>query len=60
MMGMEMMFAKMIGKTPDDLKQTVLEFEGMVRGASQALISIAETQTLILARLTELENGTGK
>ena len=59
MMGMEMMIGKMIGKSPDDLKKTVAEFEAMIKGASNALISIAETQNKILAKLEAMENGPG-
>jgi NifU-like protein involved in Fe-S cluster formation len=57
MMGMELMLGKMIGKSPDDLKKTIAEFEAMIKGASEALISIAENQAKILAKLEVLENG---
>jgi hypothetical protein len=44
MMGMEMMLAKMIGLTPDQMKAKAAEFEAMVKGASDALVSIAANQ----------------
>lgn len=57
MMGLERMIASMTGISPEEMKQKVSEFEGFVRGGSQALESIAETQKLILAKLEALENG---
>lgn len=64
MMGMEMMLGKMIGLTPDQMKAKAAEFEAMVKGASEALISIAKNQeelaanqAAILERLGALENG---
>lgn len=59
MMGMEKMLGSMIGKTPDELKQTVAEFETMIKSASEALIHIAKTQTEILAKLEAIQNGPG-
>jgi sensor histidine kinase regulating citrate/malate metabolism len=64
MMGMEMMLGKMIGLTPDQMKAKASEFEAMIKGASDALISIAKNQeelaanqAAILSRLGELDNG---
>jgi predicted transcriptional regulator len=55
MMGMEMMLAKMIGLTPDQMKAKAAEFEAMVKGASDALVSIAANQSEILERLKTME-----
>lgn len=55
MMGMEMMLSKMVGMTPDQMKAKVAEFEAMVKGASEALISIAKDQAEILERLKAME-----
>jgi len=60
MMGMEKMLASMIGLTPDQMKAKVGEFESFVSDGSKALVSIAETQKEILARLERIENGPGK
>jgi hypothetical protein len=51
MMGMEMMLSKMIGLTPDQMKAKAAEFEAMIKGASEALISIAKKQDEILESL---------
>lgn len=60
MLGMEKMLGSMIGLTPDQMKAKTAEFEAMIKGASDALISIAESQKEILARLERIENGPGK
>lgn len=59
MMGMEKMIAGMIGMTPEQMAAKVKEFETFVKSGSQALVSIAETQKEILAKL-EAQNGPGK
>lgn len=56
MMGMEMMLSKMIGLSPEQMKGKAAEFEAMVKGASEALISIAKNQDEILRRLEAMEN----
>lgn len=57
MMGMEKMLSAMIGLTPAQMQEKAAEFEAMIKGASEALISIANKQDEILTRLGELENG---
>jgi hypothetical protein len=57
MMGMEKMLSAMIGLTPAQMQVKASEFEAMIKGASEALISIAKKQDEILSRLGELENG---
>jgi hypothetical protein len=57
MMGMEIMLSKMIGLTPEQMKAKAAEFEAMIKGGSEAMIAMAETQRQILARLEALENG---
>lgn len=60
MMGMEKMLGGMIGMSPDQMKEKAAEFEAFVRNGSEALVSIAQTQQLILAKLETLENVNGK
>lgn len=57
MNGIEMMLSKMIGMTPAQMKAKADEFEAFVKGASSAMVSMAETQKQILARLEAMENG---
>lgn len=57
MKGMEMMLAKMIGMTPDQMRAKADEFETFVKGVSNAMISIAEDQKKILALLEAQKDG---
>lgn len=63
MLGMEKLIAGMTGMTAPEMAAKVKEFETFVKGGSEALASLAETQKQILAKLEAMEaqaNGTGK
>lgn len=57
MIGIEKMLSSMIGMTPEQMTAKLAEFEAFVKGGSQALVSIAETQNKILAELEAMKNG---